>query len=102
MTIHFVHEALILKIHISECIDMVKLNGAFQFVAGESESDCAIFFIGDVDEIVSLTITELNMRDSCNQQDEYVKVGWNKLRFYRVFQNCTNACLHSTLDFDIS
>ena len=53
---------------------MVKLNGAFQFVAGESESDCAIFFIGDVDEIVSLTITELNMRDSCNQQDEYVKV----------------------------
>ena len=57
-----------------ECIDMVKLNGAFQFVAGESESDCAIFFIGDVDEIVSLTITELNMRDSCNQQDEYVKV----------------------------
>lgn len=62
-----------------ECIDMVKLNGAFQFVAGESESDCAIFFIGDVDEIVSLTITELNMRESCNQQDEYVKFfdGWN-------------------------
>ena len=55
---------------------MVKLNGAFQFVAGESESDCAIFFIGDVDEIVSLTITELNMRDSCNQQDEYVKVSF--------------------------
>ena len=53
---------------------MVKLNGFFQFVASESESDCAIFFIGDVDEIVSLTITELNMRDSCNQQDEYVKV----------------------------
>ena len=50
------------------------LQYAFQFVAGESESDCAIFFIGDVDEIVSLTITELNMRESCNQQDEYVKV----------------------------
>ena len=102
MKIHFVHAALILKIHISECIDMVKLNGAFQFVAGESESDCAIFFIGDVDEIVSLTITELNMRESCNQQDEYVKVGWNKFKFVRVFQNCTNVCLHSNLDFDIS
>ena len=55
---------------------MVKLNGPFQFIAGESDKDenCAIFFIGDVDEIVSLTITELNMRDSCKQQDEYVKV----------------------------
>ena len=62
---------------------MIKANGVFEFKANESNDreKCAVFFIGEVDEIVSLTITELKLRDGtqCNSKKEFVQVSHVRL-----------------------
>ena len=53
---------------------MVKINGAFHHKATE-ETDgksCAVFFIGEIDEILTLTVTALSFNR--NSDDEYIKV----------------------------
>ena len=57
---------------------MVKVNGGFQFRAtGEDDmKNCVIFFIGEVDEIISLTLSHLKLKTrKCDENDgEYLKV----------------------------
>ena len=57
---------------------MVKVNGGFQFRATGKDDmkNCAIFFIGEVDEIISLTLRDIKLKSGkCDENDgEYLKV----------------------------
>ena len=56
------------------CIDMVKINGVFHYkAASDEETSCAVFFIGEIDEILTLTISRLSLSDSA-EDEEYIKV----------------------------
>jgi len=61
------------------CIDMVKINGAFHHKATEETegTSCAVFFIGEIDEILTLTVTALSFNR--NSDEEYIKFydGWD-------------------------
>ena len=55
---------------------MVKINGAFHYKSTEDNQSqsCAVFFIGEIDEILTLTVTSLSL--SRNKEDEFIKVTW--------------------------
>lgn len=58
---------------------MVKINGAFHYKSTEDNQSqsCAVFFIGEIDEILTLTVTSLSL--SRNSEDEFIKFydGWD-------------------------
>ena len=57
---------------------MVKINGAFHHKATEETegTSCAVFFIGEIDEILTLTVTALSFNR--NSDEEYIKVSQTK------------------------
>ena len=56
------------------CIDMVKINGVFHYKAtSDEDTSCAVFFIGEIDEILTLTISKLSLSKS-DDTEEYIKV----------------------------
>lgn len=59
---------------------MVKINGAFHHKATEETegTSCAVFFIGEIDEILTLTVTALSFNR--NSDEEYIKV--SQMKFF--------------------
>ena len=56
------------------CIDMVKINGVFHYKAtSDEDTSCAVFFIGEIDEILTLTVSKLS-RSKSDDTEEYIKV----------------------------
>ena len=65
---------------------MVKLNGAFYFKKTDDDESksCAVFFIGEIDEVLRLSMIDMSIKNS-SDSSEFIKVSYLNFKFLKKF-----------------